>query len=745
MYMRNYFFVLIMVCAVATQAQNRILYKDSKQPIQKRIDDLLSRMTLEEKVYQLCALYLSEGDEIYKSTKAYSIDRAREGLLKGFGSVSIPTREMYAGQAATTNNILQKIALEETRLGIPLLLNEEALHGMVGRGACSFPQPIGLASTWDLELMEKIGNAIGKEIKSRGVNQVLSPTLDLGRDPRHGRFGETYGEDPLLVSLMGGLFINEIQKYGIACTPKHFVANFVGEGGREAANIELSERALRESHLVPYEYAVRNCGVLGMMAAYNALNSVPCSANSWLLNDLLRKEWGFKGVVVSDWSGVPHLYNNHHCVENRQEGAIKAIKAGLDIDLPREYNYKMLIEAVKEGQLSEDVLEINVRRVLWLKFHLGLFENPFVKVKEAEALQDHPAHRDLALEAARKSMVLLKNDGVLPIQKSIRKIAVLGPNANSVRLGGYSATGVKAITPLEGLKRVLGNEVELIYEEGTGLFSGSSAKLAPAINAAKDADLSILFMGGGPGSGGESVDRMELALMGEQESFIQKIAELGKPVIVVLVDERPIIVRKWINKVNGLIMMWYAGEEGGNAIAEVLKGVCNPSGKLPCTFPLFTGQCPLYYSYYPQGRESRTAEIQGLKANNLRYEPQFPFGYGLSYTTFEYSDLVVKDENTLTPCVSVEIKNTGKVGGDEIVQLYLSSKANRIVRRVKELKQFKRIHLEPGESKRVAFTLKASDFEFLNEKLEREIDKGEYEVMVGQNSENGIKAKLIVL
>lgn len=619
--MRKFIFMLIMTCAVATQAQPRLLYKDSKQPIQKRIDDLLNRMTLEEKVYQLCALYLSEGDEIYKSTKAYSMDRAREGLLKGFGSVSIPSREMYAGQAAKTNNTLQKIALEETRLGIPLLLNEEALHGMVGRGACSFPQPIGLASTWDVELMGKIGNAIGKEIKTRGVNQVLSPTLDLGRDPRHGRFGETYGEDPLLVSLMGGLFISEVQKYGIACTPKHFVANFVGEGGREAANIELSERALRESHLVPYEYAVRNCGVLGMMAAYNALNSIPCSANSWLLNDVLRKEWGFKGVVVSDWSGVPHLYNNHHCVESRQEGAVEAIKAGLDIDLPREYNYKMLIEAVREGKLSEDVLEVNVRRVLWLKFYLGLFENPFVEDKEAEIFQDHPVHRALALEAARKSMILLKNDGVLPIQKSIKRIAVLGPNANAVRLGGYSATGVKAITPFDGLKRIFGNEVELMYEEGTGLFSGSPTKMVQAVNVAKDADLSILFMGGGPGSGGES---------------------------------------------------------------------------------------------------------------------------GLSYTTFEYSDLVIKDENTLTPCVSIDVKNTGRVGGDEIVQLYLSSKANRMVRRVKELKRFQRIHLESGESKRVEFKLKGSDFEFLNEKLELEIDKGEYEVLVGQNSANGLKAKLVV-
>lgn len=719
-------------------------YKDPDLDVEVRVDDLLKRMTLEEKVYQLCALYLSEGDEIYRSTKSYSIDKIEDKVLKGFGSISVPTREMYAEEAAKVNNALQKIAIEKTRLGIPLLINEEALHGMVGKGACSFPQPIGLASTWDLELMERLCDAIGKEIKSRGVNQVLSPTLDLGRDPRHGRFGETYGEDPLLVSMMGGRFIENIQKYNVICTPKHFVANFNGEGGREAANIELSEKSLRESHLLPYEYVVKHCGALGIMAAYNAINGVPCSANHWLLNDVLRKEWGFKGVVVSDWSGVPHLYNNHKCVDNRREGAVRALRAGLDIDLPREYAYRMLIEAVKNGELEEKELDKNVGRVLRVKFMLGLFENPYVDESKAKFYQDHEEHRKIALEAARKSIVLLKNNGVLPVNNGVKKIAVLGPNANAVRLGGYSATGVKAKTPLECLKAAFGNSVELVYEKGVGLIQFSQDEIEKAVKVAKESDMLLLFMGGGPGTGGESVDRMDLSLMGAQEDFILRMSELNKPMVVVLVDERPVIVRKWIDKVDALVMMWYAGEEGGNAIADILKGVCNPSGKLPCTFPLYTGQCPLYYSYYPYGRESRTAEIKGLKADNLRYDFQFPFGFGLSYTKFEYSNLEVEGEGTLHPVITVDIKNVGEKAGDEIVQLYLSSKSNRIVRRVKELKSFKRIHLNPKEKKKVIFELKESDFMFLNESMKHEIDEGEYQCLVGCNSEEGLIKTFLV-
>ena len=741
MKIKSIFFLLTLACSsfvASGKNKNTEPYKNKDLSIEKRVNDLLKRMTLEEKVYQLCPVYLSEGDEIYKSTKEYSIDRAREFILKGYGSVSIPTREMYARKSAETVNSLQRIAMEESRLGIPLLLNEEALHGMVGRGACSFPQPIALASTWDLELMTKIGDAIGKEISTRGCNQVLSPTLDLGRDPRHGRFTETYGEDPLLVALMGGEYIKEVQKYNIACTPKHLLANFVGEGGREGANIEFSERALRETHLYPFEYAIKECDVLGVMPAYNAINGIPCHANKWLMDDVFRKEWGFKGLFVSDWSGVMHLSSSHYVANGLEDAAVLAVSSGVDIDLPRGACYPKLYDAVNNKKISEKDIDQSVRRILWLKFRLGLFENPYADPQEAEKFQDHKTHRNLALEAAQKSIVLLKNDGTLPINNNIKKIAVIGPNANVVRLGQYSATGVKAVSPLQGLKNMFGDDVEINYEQGVDIKKASQENIDKAKNIANNSDLTIMFMGGSDwGTGAESQDRADLKLMGKQEEFIRQIAELGKPIVVVLVDGRPVIVRDWIDKVNALVMMWFAGEEGGNAIAGIIKGDVNPSGKLPCSFPMFTGQLPLYYSHYPFGRESHTAEIIGQKNNKKRYDPQFPFGYGLSYTSFEYSDIEVKNNNSLKPELTIKIKNTGDFDGDEVVQLYLTSKISRIVRPVKQLRYFERVSLKPGEEKSISFNLQEKDFMIMNENSKPELDKGEYTVLIGKDSQNG--------
>lgn len=732
----------------SVQAKEKPLYKDAKQPIEKRVDDLLRRMTLEEKVMQLCCWYMAEGSEIYRSSKEHSMDDIRQHLLKGYGAVSTPARNLFAEEAAVMINKMQEIAIKETRLGIPVLVGDEALHGIDVKGACCFPQPIGMASTWDLDLMQRVSDAIGKEAHSTGIRQVMSPVLDLGREPRHGRFPETFGEDPLLVSLMGGTFVSEVQRHGVVCTPKHFVANFVSEGGREGANMEISERALRETHLVPYEYAVRQSGALGIMTAYNAVDGVPCAINRWLMEDVLRREWGFRGIVVSDWSSVPHLYNFHHCIDSLQQGAVLALRAGMDVDLPHGESFSKLLQAVEEGQLKESELDVNVRRVLWLKFHLGLFENPYIDAKEGKRLRDCEEHRALALQMARESMVLLKNDGTLPLSPTVKRVAVLGPNAAHVRLGGYTANDVRAVSPLDGLRQVLGNDVEIVYEKGVGLFDSKPEEVERALEAVRSSDMAILFMGGdgnndGQNTGGETVDRMDLRLMGQQEAFIQKVAAQGKPVVVVLVDGRPVVVRPWIDKVNSVVMMWYAGEEGGTAIAEILGGAYNPSGKLPCTVPVSTGQCPLYYGCYPMGRASRTAEIR-VPYDNYRYNPEYPFGYGLSYTKFDYGQLTVEGNHSLTPIVSLEIKNSGDRDGDEVVQLYLSSKSNRVVRRVKELKSFQRIHLKAGETKTVRFALSAEDFMFLNERLEKEVDEGAYEVMVGSDALTGVKAALMV-
>lgn len=741
----------LVLCSVCTtlQAQEQPLYKDAKQPVEVRVEDLLRRMTVEEKAYQLSSLYLGVGKEIFQGSKNVTVGELRDPILKGYGTVSSPSRVLYPEELTKFLNALQKVAVEESRLGIPLFVEEEALHGIVIKGSSCFPQPIGMASSWNVDLMREVSDWIGKQTQSIGITHVMQPVLDLARDGRHGRFPETMGEDPYLVSRMCGEFVKEVQQENVVCAAKHFAANFVTEAGREASNIELSERALRETHLVPYEYAVKKCGVKGIMTAYNAINSVPCTTNKWLLEDVLRQDWGFDGVVVSDWSAVPHLYNFHHSVESVEEGAALSVKAGLDIDLPSGEGYVQLANAVKSGKLSEKELDVPVRRVLRQKFEMGLFEHPYVDPKRAEQLRKDPKGRELTREMARESIVLLKNDGILPIKKDVKRIAVLGPNAADVRLGGYTAYDVEASSPLEGIKEQFGNNVEIVYEKGTGIFGGKPGETTKALDVVRKSDMAILFMGGdgnndGLATGGEAIDRMDLELMGDQEAFIQQVAALGKPVVVVLVDGRPVVVRNWIDKVNALVMMWYAGEEGGNAIAEILKGDVNPSGKLPCTFPQSTGQCPLYYSIHPQGRPSETAELKMKQRNNQRYEPQYPFGFGLSYTSFEYSNLKIEGQNTLHPTVSVEIKNTGSCTGCEVVQLYLSSKENRIVRKVKELRGFQRVSLAPSETKKIEFVLSPEDFTFLNEVLKPEIDEGDYEVLVGSNSQEGVKGILTV-
>lgn len=745
---RTLYMALACLVTLGVNAKKTPIYKDAKQPIEKRVDDLLSRMTVEEKVMQLCCWYMAEGSEIYRSSPEHSMQDIEDNIVKGYGCVSTPARNLYAEQSAEMINKMQKIAMTKTRLGIPVLVGDEALHGIDVKGACCLPQPIGMAATWDVDLMHRVATAIGKEAHSTGVRQVMSPVLDLGREPRHGRFYETFGEDPLLVSLMGGAFVSEVQRQGVVCTPKHFVANFVGEAGREGANMEISERALRESHFVPYEYAVRQCGALGIMTAYNAVDGVPCAINKWLMQDILRDEWGFRGIVVSDWSSVPHLKNFHHCIDSLQQGAVLALRAGMDVDLPHGESFIRLTQAVREGELTERELDVNVRRVLWLKFHLGLFDNPYIDAKVGKDLRDCTEHRQLARQMARESIVLLKNDGILPIGNGVKRVAVLGPNAAEVRLGGYTANGVDAVSPLDGLRNIFGDKVELVYQKGAGIFDSKPDEVEQAIEAVKTCDMAILFMGGdgnnsGQGTGGETVDRTDLRLMGKQEEFISKVAATGKPVVVVLVDGRPVVVKPWLDKVNGLAMMWYAGEEGGNAIAEVLSGDYNPSGKLPCTFPITTGQCPLYYSCYPMGRASRSAELN-VPYDNYRYNPQFPFGFGLSYTTYKYGDVAVTNNGSTSPVVKVEISNTGSRAGSEVVQLYLSSKTSRVVRRVKELKAFQRIHLEAGETKIVEFALDENDFMFLNEKLQKEVGEGEYEVTVGPDAMNGVKATIVV-
>lgn len=706
-------------------------------------------MTLEEKVYQMSALRLGEGDEIFETSGNYSMDDIRRKFGKrGVGYLSCPTTDMTARNAVVTGNQIQKIAIEETRLGIPVIIDAEALHGCRATGATSYPQSIALSCTWNVDLMAQIADAIGQETYSRGINQVLSPTLDLARDPRHGRMEECYGEDPFLASRMGVEFIKGVQKHGVICSPKHFLANFVNDGGRDSGNAGMSERELREIHMPPFRAAVEEAGVKSLMAAYNSVDGVPCSANRWLLTDVLRGEWGFDGFVVSDWSAVNHAHAHLRIAPTPLETAALCAKAGMDVELPRLKWYAKLTDMIKEGKITEEDINTNVRHILRVKFQMGLFEHPYVDEKLAEKLCDAPQFRNLAREAARQSIVLLKNEkNQLPLN-GVHKLAVVGPNATVAQLGGYSAKGVKGVSPLEGIKNIFGKQVEVSYAKGCGLTGNDTSGFADAVKCVQDADACVMVMGGANWTtGGETRDRNSLDLMGVQEELILEISKTGKPLIVVLVEGRPVTMTRWMDKADAIVMMFFAGEEGGNALAEILSGKVNPSGKLTVSYPRTVGDLPMCLLHRPYGREGNVVEYGQNAMPASRYFPLYPFGYGLSYTTYEYKNLrLAKDKLTKDEEIrfSIDITNTGNMDGDETVQVYLTDLYCRITQSEKQLKAFQRMHVPAGQTKTVSFTLPYSALSFLNERLQPEVEAGEFELLVGPNCMQGATQRFAV-
>lgn len=724
------------------------IYEDARCSIDQRVEDLLRQMTLEEKLYQMSSIRLGEGDEIFQSSGEYSMDDIRTKLgSHGVGQLSCPVSDMEAGKSVSTGNQILRIAIEETRLGIPPIIDGEALHGCRALGATSYPQSIAMSCTWNPQLMHQIAEGIGQETYSRSIRQVFSPTLDLARDPRHGRMEECYGEDPYLASRMGVAFIKGVQSQGVICAPKHFLANFVAEGGRDSGHVGIGERELRELHAVPFHAAITEGKARSIMAAYNAIDGVPCSANRWLLTDLLRHEWGFDGYVVSDWSAVIHTFGHHRIAPTPLEAATRCVKAGLDMELPRLNTYVRLAEMINQHKLTEEDINTNVRHILRTKLQMGLFEHPYVDEKQAGQLCDAPHFRALAHEAARQSIVLLKNDKKLLPLTHAQRIAVIGPNANVTQLGGYSARGVRGITPLEGIKNHFGHQAVISYAKGCAIRSTDQSGFAEAIQAAQDADVCILIMGGAVGTtGGETRDRNTLDLMGVQEDLIEAIAQTGKPMVVVLVDGRPVTMTQWMDKADAIVMMFYAGEEGGNALGEILHGTTNPSGKLSISYPRCVGDLPMCLLHRPYGREGHIVEY-GLGAMpQSRYFPLYPFGYGLSYTTYEYKNLqltsdLIKPGDTLQ--FTVDITNTGTMDGDEIVQVYLTDLYCRITQPEKRLKAFQRIHVPAGETRTVSFSLPYVELSFLNERLSPEVETGEFELLVGPHCMDGVTRRFM--
>lgn len=762
--------------AQTARTAEKPLYKDATKPVEARVDDLLARMTLEEKVAQLVALWLNKG-QIQTPTGEFDPARASAAFPHGLGMISRPSdrRGVKADQNAAAGavagdvnrsaednaryiNAAQKWAMEQTRLGIPMLMHEEALHGLVAPGATSFPQSIGLASTFDPALIEQIFSVAAKEARARGANLVLAPVVDVARDPRWGRIEETYGEDPYLVGEMGLAAIRGFQGKTLPLAPdkvfvtlKHMTGHGQPENGTNVGPASLGERTLREDFFPPFERAVTELPVLSVMASYNEIDGVPSHANPWLLNDVLRGEWGFQGAVVSDYFAVRELVTRHHMFKNVKEAAKRAIDSGVDVETPDGEGFNHLIALVNEGKVSQGQIDNAVRRVLRMKFAGGLFENPYADVKTAAKKTNTPEAIALARQAARESIVLLKNaNGLLPLNATgIKRMAVIGTHAKDTPIGGYSDIPNHVVSVLEAMQAEGKGKFAVDFAEGVRItdhriWSKDEVALVPdsvndplraqAVETAKNADVVVLVLGGNEAVSREAWadehlgDSDTLELPGPQNKLARELIALGKPVVVVLLNGRPYAVNELAEKAPALIEGWYLGEQTGNALADVIFGRYNPGGKLPVSIARNVGQLPIFYNKKPSAR-------RGYLFGDT--SPLYPFGYGLSYTTFDVGAPVlatptigVADSVT----VSVDVANTGTRAGDEVVQLYVRDDEASVTRPLIELKRFQRVTLQPGEKKTVRFELKPADLSLYNLDMKRVVEPGTFTISAGPSS-----------
>ncbi|MEI7725917.1 MAG: glycoside hydrolase family 3 N-terminal domain-containing protein, partial [Bacteroidota bacterium] len=858
-------------------SQNIPAYKNPSLPVEIRVNDLLVRMTPEEKFMQMFMIPgdLSIGKDKLKPGIFGLQVSAKGATNNGAGQMLEYGASGSAAQQAIKINELQKFFKEETRLGIPIIPFDEALHGLICAGATTFPQSIGLAASFDCDLMRQVAAAIAAETRSRGIRQILSPVLNIARDVRWGRTEETYGEDPYLVSQMGLAFISELEKAEIIATPKHFAVN-VGDGGRDSYPIHYSERLMEEIYFPAFKTAIHQAGARSLMTAYNSFEGSPCTASNWLLNKKLKQEWSFSGFVISDASAVGGANVLHYTAPGYAEAGKQAIENGLDVIFQTSFSHAALFsEPFLNGTVRKTAIDSAVSRVLRAKFELGLFENPFVDPAEANKLNGTETHHALALQAARESIVMLKNENnILPINSKIRTIAVIGIDAVEARLGGYSGPGNQKVSILEGIQHGMPAGAKVEYRAGCGresiqyitvptenlcsygngfktqglfgeyfnnitldarpkitrmdpvvdfswtlygpdpaiLFDWFSARwtgkitsnstgtckigvegndgyrlylnnrlvidnwvkksygtqltdfsfvkgkeydirleyfectgnarlklvwnagvadtiktsISNAVELASKSDIAIVVAGI---EEGEFRDRSSLKLPGRQEELILKIAATGKPVVVVLVGGSAITMGNWINQVQGIVDVWYPGEAGGLAVADVLFDRYNPAGRLPITFPISEGQLPLVYNHKPTGRGDDYNDLSGM--------PLFPFGYGLSYTTFEYGHMRFSHDTILpgeSAKVYFRVKNTGQVAGDEVCQLYVRDELSSVSTPVMELKGFSRIRLKPGEMKEVAFDIPQEMLTLPDANMKRVTEPGTFRIMIGSSS-----------
>ena len=750
-------------------------YKDRTLPAAKRVADLLARMTLEEKAAQMLCVWQKKAEMLLDTAGNFDLQRAKAAFKKGRGlgqvgrpsDAGAPPGEPWKGQTARgmaeLTNAIQKFFLEHSRLGIPVIFHEECLHGHAARDATSFCQPIGLGATFNPELVEALYTMTALEARVRGTHQALTPVVDVARDPRWGRVEETCGEDPYLNAQLGMAAVRGFQgdrsfkdKKRVIATLKHFAAHGEPESGTNCAPVNVSERVLRETFLNPFKSAIQQAGAISVMASYNEIDGVPSHASQWLLRQVLRKEWGFKGFVVSDYYAIWELSDrpdtHGHCVaKDKKEACRLAVEAGVNIELPEPDCYLCLVELVRKGVLKEKQLDELVAPMLLWKFKLGLFEDPFVDPDEAGRVVGCDKHRQLALQAARETITLLKNQNNLaPLDPSkLKSIAVIGPNANRLLLGGYSGLPKHYVSVLDGIKARLSERVDVLYAEGCKITQGGSwqqdevlpsdpeedgRQIAEALEVAQRAEVIVLALGGNEQTSREAWsrkhmgDRATLDLAGRQEDLVRAMLGTGKPVIVFLFNGRPLSVNYLANNVPVIFECWYLGQECGRAVAEVLFGDHNPGGKLPITVPRSAGHLPAFYNYKPSAR-------RGYLWDDV--SPLFPFGFGLSYTTFTLENVRLtkpRIKRNGSTQMLVDVTNTGRRQGTEVVQMYVRDRISSVTRPVKELRGFKRLSLEPGQKQTVALDLTPESLAFYDVNLKYVVEPGEFDILVGNSS-----------
>lgn len=760
-------------------------HKDKNLSAEKRTKDLLSRMTLEEKAAQMMCVWQQKKDTLLDDDGDFDAKKAAKSFAHGNGigqvgrpndAGAVPTEPWKGKDArdhAELTNAIQKFFIENSRLGIPVIFHEECLHGLAAVGATSFPQPIGLAATFNPALVHDLYTMTAEEARSRGTHQALTPVVDVARDPRWGRVEETFGEDPYLVTQMGIAAVRGFQgdrsfkdRKRVIATLKHFAAHGQPESGMNCAPVNVSERTLRETFLSTFKSVFDKAGAISVMASYNEIDGVPSHASRGLLRDVLRKEWGFKGFVVSDYYAIWELAHRpdthgHHVAKDRREACVLAVKAGVNIELPEPDCNLHIVDLVKKGVLKESELDELVAPMLLWKFNLGLFDDPYVDPGEAARISGCEANRKIARQAASEVITLLKNENnLLPLNaKKLKSIAVIGPNANRSLLGGYSGIPNFDVTVLDGIKAKIGDKVKVLYNEGCGITIGGSwtidevvpsdpeedrKLIKQAVKVAKNADVIVVALGGNEQTSREAWglnhmgDRTSLDLIGRQDELVKAMLETGKPVVVLLFHGRPNSINYIAENVPAILECWYLGQECGYAVADVLFGDFNPGGKLPITIPRSTGHLPVFYNYKPSAR-------RGFLFDDV--SPLFPFGFGLSYTKFSIDNVrlskkKMKRDGSVT--VLADVTNTGRRRGSEVVQMYIRDVVSSVTRPIKELKGFQKVFLNPGEKKTLRLEITPESLAFYDIDMEYTVEPGDFEIMIGNSSRDEDLQKIIL-